>query len=123
MRKIKANISITAAGILLCLSLICFAKSNKPIIEKIGVTRGICVVLGDRRCELALELARDSELLIYVQLRRAEDVEEARRIADEAGLYGTRIFIEKGSLLLCYLRCPKKLRPRCCVSCVRRVRP
>ncbi len=100
MGKIKANLLITVAGILLCLPLICSADRNKPILERIGVTRGICVVLGDRKCEIALELARDSELLIYVQLRRAEDVERARRIADEAGLYGTRIFVEKGSLTL-----------------------
>jgi len=74
------------------------AKQGQPILDKIGVTRGICVVLGDNKCELALELARDSELLIYVQLRRAKDVEKARRMVDEAGFYGTRIFVEKGPL-------------------------
>ena len=100
MRKIKAGLLITVAGILFCWPLVSMAKQNQPILERIGVTRGICVVLGDRVCEYALELARDSELLIYVQLRRAEDVEKARRIADEAGLYGTRIFIEKGSLTM-----------------------
>ena len=103
MRKKKAGLSITVAGILFCLPLICSADQNKPILERIGVTRGICVVLGDRKCELALELARQSELLIYVQLQDAKDVENARRIADEAGFYGRRIFVEKGALAKIHL--------------------
>ena len=71
---------ITVTGIVFCWPLVSMAKQGQPILEKIGITRGICVVLGDNKCELALELARDSELLIYVQLRRAKDVEKARRI-------------------------------------------
>jgi outer membrane protein assembly factor BamB len=71
--------------------------------DKIGVTRGICVVLGDTKCELALKLARQSELLIYVQLPQAKDVETARKAADVAGLYGTRIFVEKGNLARLHL--------------------
>jgi len=98
MRKKKAGLLITIAGILSCMLLTCAPKSHKPTLERIGVTRGICVVLGDRKCELALELARQSELLIYVQLRDAKDVENARRIVDEAGFYGRRIFVEKGAL-------------------------
>ena len=73
-------------------------KSAKMLLDKIGVSRGICVVLGDTKLELALELARKSELLIYVQLPQAEDVGKARQAADAAGLYGTRIYIEKGKL-------------------------
>ncbi len=98
MRKNKAGLLITVAGILFCWPIVSMAKQGQPILEKIGVTRGICIVLGDNKCELALELARNSELLIYVQLRRAKDVEKARRIVDEAGFYGTRIFVEKGPL-------------------------
>ncbi len=98
MRKNKAGLLITVAGILFCWPIVSMAKQGQPILEKIGVTRGICIVLGDSKCELALELARSSELLIYVQLRRAKDVEKARRIVDEAGFYGTRIFVEKGPL-------------------------
>jgi len=96
MRKIKAGLLITVAGILFCFPLVSMANQDQPILEKIGVTRGICAVLGDRNCELALELAQQSELLIYVQLQRGKDVEEARRIVDEAGFYGTRIFVEEG---------------------------
>ncbi len=38
------------------------------VLSKIDVPRGICVVLGDSNCDLALDLARRSELLVYVQL-------------------------------------------------------
>jgi outer membrane protein assembly factor BamB len=38
------------------------------------------------------------ELLIYVQLPDAGAVQRVRQVADEAGFYGTRIFIEKGAL-------------------------
>lgn len=84
--------------LLFCLSLVDAAEDGRPILKEIGVARGICVLLGDTKCELAVKLARESELLIYVQLPRAQDVETARRTVDEAGLYGTRIFVEKGSL-------------------------
>jgi len=103
MRKIKAGLLITVAGILFCWPFVSMAKKNQTILEKIGITRGICIVLGDNKCELALELARDSEMLIYVQLRRAKDLENARRIVDDAGFYGTRIFVEKGPLSKLYI--------------------
>ena len=86
------------------------AEQDPTILEKIGVTRGICVVLGDTKCKLTLGLARDSELLIYVQLPRAEDMETACKIVDKAGLYGTRIFIEKGDLTPAYAGAGSPLR-------------
>jgi hypothetical protein len=73
-------------------------ESADAALGKIGVSRGICVVLGDTKLDLALELARKSQLLIYVQLPEAEDAEKARRAADVAGLYGTRVYVEKGAL-------------------------
>ncbi|MCX5639022.1 MAG: PQQ-binding-like beta-propeller repeat protein, partial [Planctomycetota bacterium] len=103
MKKIKISIVIAAAVIVFCQSLACVAAQEKTILEKIGETRGICAVLGDTSCKLALELARDSELLIYVQLPLTKDVEKACRIVDDAGFYGTRIFIEKGELTKLHL--------------------
>ena len=44
------------------------------VIKHIGVPRGICVILGDGQGTLALELARQSELLIYMQLPDAKPV-------------------------------------------------
>ncbi len=59
--------------------------------------KGICVLLGDRECARALALARETELLLYVQLADANDVAAARRAAEEAGFCGTRIFVERGT--------------------------
>ncbi len=68
------------------------------VVERIGVSRGICVVLGDAACALAIGLAKGSDLLVYLQFPVPEDAEAAARAADEAGYYGTRIFVEKGAL-------------------------
>jgi len=66
------------------------------MLKKINVSRGICIVLGDTTGHFSLELARISELLIYVQLQDDENVERVRRLTDIAGLYGTRVYIEQG---------------------------
>ncbi len=71
---------------------------RRPITERIGIDRGICVIPGDTGCRLALQLAERTELLVYVQLPDAEAVRAACEAADRAGFYGKRIFIEKGSL-------------------------
>lgn len=91
----------------------CGGRDHKPvsferntageILDKIDVERGICVVLGDTLCELSLKLALQSELLLYVQLYQAENVEAARRAVDAAGFYGTRIYVEKGDLVRIHL--------------------
>ncbi|MBN1349609.1 PQQ-binding-like beta-propeller repeat protein [candidate division KSB1 bacterium] len=62
--------------------------------DDINISRGICVLLGDKNCNLARGLAEKSELLIYVQLPLADDADCARRAADSAGFYGTRIYVE-----------------------------
>jgi outer membrane protein assembly factor BamB len=98
-----AGMVATILVIWLCAS--CRGKIDEPaqIIKKSGVSRGICVLLEDTGCELAIKLAQESELLIYVQLTDAEDVETARQSVDEAGFYGSRIFIEKGELTRIHL--------------------
>lgn len=67
-------------------------------LDRIGVKRGICVVLGDPSCKLAMELAEESELLVYVQLPDSEDVQKAREAAEAAGLDAGRLQIETGNL-------------------------
>ncbi|MBN2271758.1 MAG: PQQ-binding-like beta-propeller repeat protein [Sedimentisphaerales bacterium] len=95
MRFSKVIFLSVAAAILLVGALVC---EGAGIVEKVGLARGICVLPGDGECRLALELARETDLLLYVQLEKAEDVEVARRAADDAGLYGSRIFVEQGPL-------------------------
>jgi len=68
------------------------------LLERIGVRRGVCMVLADPKAELALKLARNSELLVYLQLAGDEDVQAARQAAVEAGLFGRRLFVAKGPL-------------------------
>jgi len=94
MKKSLTIILILGLGLVSRASM----QNADSIIDRISVSRGICVVLGDAKCELAIKLVRQRELLIYVQLPGAEDVETARRAVDAAGFYGTRIFVEKGSL-------------------------
>ncbi len=75
----------------------------RTLLAKTGAGRGICVVLGDKKCEIALAIVGGSKplgppggLTVFVQLADAVDVEAARRAANSAGLYGTRIYVEKG---------------------------
>ena len=69
---------------------------SQDVLSKLGAGRGICVVLDDPQCELALILAQGSELTVYVQLQNAADRQAACRAADAAGLYGTRIYVGSG---------------------------
>jgi hypothetical protein len=78
-------------------------SSAQPLLRQIGVTKGICALPGDTGCKLALSLAHASDLVLYVQLADAAEVESARRRAYDAGLYGTRIFVEQGPVDHLYL--------------------
>ncbi len=73
------------------------------VLQQIGSPRGLCAVVGGTNATLALELAAKSELLVYVQLTDAKAVEAARRAADAAGWYGTRVFVEHGAASTLYL--------------------
>jgi len=71
-------------------------ENCQRVISKLGVKKGICVVLDDSRCELALGLAKSTELSLYVQVQKADDRQAACQAADAAGLYGTRIYVGTG---------------------------
>jgi len=73
------------------------------VLARIGVTKGICALLGDEECKLALKLTGKSELLVYVQLLPDQDLDKARRQVDKAGLLNTRIYVEKGPLTRIHL--------------------
>jgi outer membrane protein assembly factor BamB len=66
-------------------------------LDRIGVERGICVLLAEEPAKLAIELVRLSDLTIYVQLPDRARVAATRQAVDEAGLLGTRIYVEKGT--------------------------
>jgi len=66
------------------------------LVERGGVQRGLCALLGAGDGRLAVDLAGASELLVHVQEPNRKRVEPARELADRAGLYGTRVVIEEG---------------------------
>ena len=72
------------------------SEKTDRLLEQLGVNRGICVVLGDPSGELAMELARESDLLVYTQLPKSEQVDRVRRAAEAAGLDATQIQIDQG---------------------------
>jgi len=70
-----------------------FAISPQEITQAVGARQGICVVVGEGACDLALQLAQGTELLIYTQLPETKDFESACQKVEAAGYYGSRIFV------------------------------
>ena len=89
--------SLIAVAVLLFIAPVAPGGDVAPLVSKIGTSRGVCVVLGDPQGSLALELARATELTIFLQLQREQDVAAARKQVDAAGLLGTRVYVQKGS--------------------------
>ena len=71
-------------------------EQAEDYLDRIGVSRGICVLIGSDLVELAQEVAERSELIVYVQLTDGGEVDRARRALDQAGLLGTRVYVERG---------------------------
>ncbi len=88
---IVAPVASRAAG-----PTVAAAFPRDPVVEKLGLSRGICVVLGDAECEMALKLARQTELLVYVQFPQRDAAQHARQVVNAAGFYGTRIYVDQG---------------------------
>jgi outer membrane protein assembly factor BamB len=67
-------------------------------LRQIGLQRGVCVFLGlpDAGATEVVELARASELLIYVQSADAEEVGAMREAAEKADLLAKRIWVDAG---------------------------
>ena len=107
-RRIRPLIFVIGLATTVLVSIICANCRNwmnepSQIIRKSGISKGICVLLEDTGCKQAVKLAQDSELLIYVQLSSPENIESSRRAVDEAGFYGSRIFIENGAMTRIHL--------------------
>src|SRR5688500_14132553 len=69
--------------------------SAKGLLERIGKTKGICVLVGEAG-DLPALLARESELTIFVQLSSASQADDLRRSLDTAGLLGRRVYVQQG---------------------------
>jgi len=85
------------AAVLWCTNLSAEQEKAKGVLDQIGATRGICLVLGDQPCQLALGLARASEWTLFVQVSTAEEYASTCKAADAAGLFGRRIFVAQGA--------------------------
>ena len=71
----------------------------KSALERIGIRRGVCVVLGlpgRGQAGFVTDLARGSELLVYFQSPRPREVAAVRKTAEAAGLLGSRVFVDAG---------------------------
>jgi len=73
-----------------------YAQAAEEILSKSGITTGICLDLGCGTGELALELVRRSELHVIGIDSDPDNVDKARRLLDDAGVYGSRVSIHRG---------------------------
>jgi hypothetical protein len=64
--------------------------------RRLGLSRGLCIVLGDLEGQIVRHLAEQTECLIYTQVPDAEDAARLRQEVFAAGLYGTRVYVEQG---------------------------
>lgn len=64
--------------------------------SKLGPQSGIGVLLGRGLGDEAVELARDTRMVVYVQSSDRDDVLAARQAAERAGMLGRRVFVGQG---------------------------
>ena len=73
-------------------------QAAERILELSKIKRGYCLVAGLETGQLALELAKRTELVIYAVDPDAEKVAAARKAIDAAGLYGARVCVQQWPL-------------------------
>jgi len=70
-----------------------YAKAATEIVDRTGITKGYCLDLGCGKGQLAYELAKCTDLNIYAVESDPAKAAEARKLLDEAGLYGMRVTV------------------------------
>ncbi len=75
------------------LALLAILLAAPSLAADATVNRGIAVVLGDSSGELAVDLASDTELVIYSSHGTDREVAKATKTIARAGLFGTRVFV------------------------------
>lgn len=73
-----------------------YRDAAERIVAASGGRRGFCLVAGVETGRLAYELARRTELTIYCLEPDAGKAQAARAALDAAGLYGGRVFVDRG---------------------------
>ena len=74
------------------------AAQAAQILKGMKSISGCCLILGVGDGRLAYELARQSDLLIHCIEPNADRVAGARKVLDEAGMYGVRVAVHEGRL-------------------------
>ena len=75
------------------------AAAESPLKQRIGVDRGVCLFVGlpsEGKSDAIVALAKETELLIYVQSSSAEEVTSMRKAALQAKLLGKQIWVDQG---------------------------
>ncbi|MHB8901056.1 MAG: outer membrane protein assembly factor BamB family protein, partial [Thermoguttaceae bacterium] len=70
------------------------AAAAEQIVIRSGCRQGFCLVVGLQSGQLAVELARRTEMLVYAVDEDPAVVERVRKAADRAGLLGARLCVE-----------------------------
>ncbi|OYW23427.1 MAG: hypothetical protein B7Z55_03540, partial [Planctomycetales bacterium 12-60-4] len=70
------------------------AEAAEAILKQTGITKGFCIVLGNDKGQLAYELAKRSELVIFGVDADEKKVAASRQQLLATGLYGTRITVD-----------------------------
>jgi SAM-dependent methyltransferase len=70
------------------------ASAAEEIVRESRVTRGFCLVLGCETGQLALELARRTQLQILGVEANPQKAAAARKALDAAGVYGARVTVD-----------------------------
>jgi len=74
-------------------------RKMEPASQRIGVSRGVCVVLGMARGELADCVRKGSiagDYVVYFQSPKMDDVATLREAGQEAGVLGSSLFVDHG---------------------------
>jgi outer membrane protein assembly factor BamB len=77
-----------------------YEKSAKEIIKESGITHGYCIDVACGDGALAYELAKRTNLYIIAVDPDSANVEKARKLLNEAGLYGSRVTVHQSDLSL-----------------------
>lgn len=97
-RRGVCSICALACAIPLVLLSVGYGEESGQVLNRLAISRGICVILGDPEGSIVSRAAGDTEHLIYVQLESPEQVARLRRRMDAAGLLGRRVWVEQGDL-------------------------
>ena len=72
-----------------------YQQAAKEILAQTGLNRGFCLVIDGEEGHLAYEIARQSELEVYVVEPDAAKVAKARANLSAAGVYGSRVTVHQ----------------------------